>query len=281
MPAVSSVANVRDRTLRRLVPSVPLLTRRRWLMAAFDGLDRVTSFPFPELRELPPNRMRLRVGVGNRILFNQVRFFDQGAATVVSGLHNGTLRLDSRIVDIGCGCGRFPLALRRYGFHGRYDGIDVDREMIDWCRNAFPGDIYRFHLADVYSEVYNPGGKRGPYELPVADQSADVVIGHSIFTHLLEDDLRNYVREAVRVLVPGGQMDMGVFCLEDMEELGLLGGRWEFPYRVGRAHVQVREYPEAAVAYERAFLVDVCREAGFTDVDVRARRPHGWLLCRK
>ena len=60
-----------DAIVRRLVPSVPALSRNRLLMAPLDLLDRVISLPFAEARKLPPNRLRIRVGVGNRILFNQ------------------------------------------------------------------------------------------------------------------------------------------------------------------------------------------------------------------
>ena len=131
---------------------------------------------------------------------------------VVAGMDSGRLRMDSRVFDIGCGCGRLAQALERYGFRGSYDGIDVDREMIDWCRAHFSADRFRFRFADVYSEVYNPTGSKGPYRVPVDDGSQDLVVGQSLFKHLLEDDLRNYVEEARRVLAPAGHLDMGVFA---------------------------------------------------------------------
>jgi SAM-dependent methyltransferase len=250
-------------------------------MAVLDVLDRATSLPFPEFRQLPPNRLRIRVGVGNRILFNQSAFLEYGAGTFLGALKAGTLTFDSHIVDIGCGCGRFPHALWRFGFSGRYDGIDVDREMISWCESFFDQEIYRFHFANVYSNVYNPEGERESYRLPVDDGAADLVIGQSLLTHLLEDDLRNYVFESARALAAGGHMDMGVFCLEDMRDLDLLGGRWRFPHSVGSARVQSTEYPEAAVAYEKAFLTDLCHEAGFESVSIIRSSPQSRLFCRR
>jgi SAM-dependent methyltransferase len=270
-----------DRIARRLVPSLPVLTRNRVAMAAFDVIDRATSLPFPEFRSLPPNRLRIRVGVGSRILFNQAAFLEYGAGTVVDALKDGRIGLDSSVVDIGCGCGRFAHALRRFGFHGTYDGIDVDRELVAWCASFFEQETYRFHLANVYSEVYNPQGEKRPYRLPVDDGSADFVIGQSLLTHLLEDDLRNYAFESFRVLTPGGHMDMGVFCLEEMHGQGLLGGRWTFRHRVGNARVESIKYPEAAVAYEKEFLISICRQAGFDDVSLVRGNPQSHLSCRK
>jgi SAM-dependent methyltransferase len=250
-------------------------------MAVVDAFDRAVSFPFPELRGLPPNRMRIRVGVGNRLVFNQVAFLEFGAGTVVDLLSDGYLTRDARVVDIGCGCGRFPHALARYGFRGSYDGIDVDAEMVQWCRSHFPGDKYRFHVADVFSTVYNPTGKRAAYRLPLEGSTADLVLGQSLFTHLLEDELASYVRESARVLVEGSHMFMGVFSLEEMAELGLLGGRWSFQHAIGRARVESLELPEAAVAYERSFLLGLCEEAGFADAWVVPREPQSLLIARR
>ena len=270
-----------DRLARRVVGSVPVLSRNRALMAAADALDQVVSFPFPELRSLPPNRMRIRVGVGNRLLFNGVGFLEYGAGTVVELMSNGYLTLDSRVVDIGCGCGRFPHALARHGFRGVYDGIDVDAEMIEWCRAHFAGDEYRFHTADVFSTVYNPTGQRAGYRLPLDDGGADLVLGQSVFTHLLEDEVRSYVDEAARVLAEGRHMVMGVFSLEEMAAQGQLGGRWTFRHQVGRARVEKRELPEAAVAYERSFLLGLCEEAGFADARLVARQPQSLLIATR
>ncbi len=250
-------------------------------MAVVDLLDRATSLPFPEFRQLPPNRLRIRIGVGNRIFFNQSGYLEYGAGTLMQALRDGTTRFDSHVLDIGCGYGRFAHALRRFSFSGRYHGIDVDREMISWCESSFDPDIYHFYFADVYSNVYNPAGVKVSYTLPLADGAVDLVIGQSLFSHLLEADLRNYVFESFRVLRPGGHMDMGVFCLEDMRELNLLGGRWTFQHEAGQARVQSRTYLEAAVAYKKDFLMGLCHEAGFSSVSLLRNSSQSRLLCRK
>lgn len=272
---------VTDRLARRIVASVPVLSRNRVFMSVLDAFDWAISQPFREFRKLPPNRMRIRVGVGNRILFNQAQYLEYGADTVVELMSERLLSLDSNVLDIGSGCGRLAAALERFGLRGRYTGIEVDREMVEWCRRHFPADRFEFHYADVYSSVYNPTGERGPYRVPLDDATQDLVIGQSLFTHLLPDDLANYLREAHRVLRPSGTMYMGVFCLEDMQGFGLLGGRWSFPAAIGPARIENERYPEAAVAYEQGYLYDAARAAAFTDVEIAPRVPQSILRCRR
>jgi SAM-dependent methyltransferase len=270
-----------DRFIRRLVPSVAVLSRRRALMAALDVVSRLVAAPYPEFRGLPPNHMRIRVGVGNRLLFNEAHFLQFGTSVLTSLLDRGEITLDSDVVDIGSGCGRFAEALLRHGFRGGYTGVDIDDEMIAWCRGHFPSERYRFELADVYSEVYNPDGARTANAIPCEDGTQDLVVAYSVLSHLLEDDVRSYLREACRVLRPGGRIHMGAFCLEDMEELGTLGGRWTFPHRSGRAYLQSRRYPEAAVAYHREDLIAWMQDAGFATVAVEPRRPQSKLIATR
>jgi hypothetical protein len=44
-------------------------------------------------------------------------------------------------------------------------------------------------------------------------------------------------------------------------------GRWGFGHRLGNAWVESPKYPEAAVAYEREFVENACRGAGFERVE--------------
>ena len=270
-----------DKLVRRVVVSVPVFSRNRAFMSVLDALDWTISRPFSEFRDLPPNRMRIRVGVGNRILFNQAQYLEYGAGTVVELMSESLLSLDSNVLDIGSGCGRLAAALERFGLRGCYSGIEVDQEMVEWCRRHFPAERFQFHYANVYSSVYNPDGERGPYRVPLDDATQDLVIGQSLFTHLLPDDLANYLREAHRVLRPGGSMYMGVFCLDDMQDLGLLGGRWSFPAAIGPAHVENERFPEAAVAYERGYLREAAKAAAFSEVEITPREPQSILRCRR
>ncbi|MHC4128346.1 MAG: class I SAM-dependent methyltransferase [Planctomycetota bacterium] len=274
-----------DYILRRIVPSVPVLSRNRLLMAPLDLADRLISLPFGDARKLPPNRLRIRVGAGNRILFNQLQHRLRPVNFWLYAFASGLVRLDSRILDVGCGCGRFAATLRDFGlagkrFTGRYTGIDVDREMIEWCRAHFPANRFAFQLADVSNAVYNPGGSRD--EVPafdLADDSQDFVFAMSLLTHLLEEDLQRCLQETWRVLGPGATMHMTVFCMDHLEPKR--GGRWTFRHRRGEACLEDPRYPEAAVAYSKAFLESACAQAGFSEIELCYVGGQSLLRARK
>jgi SAM-dependent methyltransferase len=271
-----------DRFARTVVPSVAILSKSPMLMAVLDTIDRGISFPFREFRDLPPNRFRIRVGVGNRILFNQSYYITSGYATWLFLLLQDFTSLSSRVVDIGCGCGRTARAVRDSAlFTGHYIGIDVDSEMIAWCNMHFPDkERFTFIHADVFSSVYNPAGKSSPYKLPLENDSVDLVFSQALFTHLLEGDVTGYIVESNRILKKGRMMVMGIFCMEDMQRASLLGGRWKFDHRVGNAFVESLQYPEAAVGYSRDYLLRACDDAGFSFSEIRPGA-HSLLVCRK
>lgn len=282
-----------DGLVRRIVPALPTLSRRRWLMAPLDGLDWLLRWPYREFRDLPPNRFRIRVGVGNRILFNAAHFRVFPMNFWLEALHAGAVRLDSSILDIGCGCGRFAFALREFHFHGceftgEYTGVDVDREMLDWCRANFPASRFNWLRVEAKSAVYAPenqspaSGDSKQFDVP--DASQDFVLANSLFTHLLTEDFRAYIREAGRVLKPGGYFQFSVFLMEDVRADAATGartGRWTFAHRKGEAWVENERLPEAAVAYERAFVESICREAGFGEPHVFRTHTHCMMRLKR
>lgn len=100
------------------------------------------------------------------------------------GLENGM-----SLVDLGCGSGRFAHALAaRVDLD--YLGLDVTPEVLAYARRRCP-PAYRFRLS------------RG-YRLPCADTAVDRIAAFSVFTHLLHEESFLYLRDAWRVLKPGG-----------------------------------------------------------------------------
>ena len=295
-----------DRLIRRLVPSLPPLTRNRLLMAPPDLLDRVLCWPWPEFRALPPNRMRLRIGVQNRILFNAAAFRTTAIHFWMAALARGHARLDFDILDLGSGCGRFAMPLRdlRFwgrGFRGTYLGIDIDAEMLAWCRAHFD-DRFAWHDAGQTSRTYRPhiagpGGDGGgvnrreqasdpsprahdsapPLRLPGDDGSRDLALANSLFSHLLEDDFAAYAHEVARLLRPGGWFYLTAFVREHVAA----GGRWTFRHRQGEAWIESQRYPEAAVAYETAWIRRTLREAGFRRIRITPAPAQSLICCRK
>ncbi len=88
------------------------------------------------------------------------------------GLEDRSLSDFDRLLDFGCGCGRFIRHLGHLAGQVEIHGTDIDGEMIDWIRENIPYGQYT----------------KAPHEppLPYPDQHFDLVINHSVFTHLDE-----------------------------------------------------------------------------------------------
>ena len=212
----------------------------------------------------------------NDILSPYFFYLTKGVNFWLYAFAQGWANLDSRIVDLGSGCGKSAVALRDFEymgerFRGQYCGYDVDAGMVRWCQRNFDPEHFRFRPLDIFSAVYNPRGASGAQVRleGCEDNTIDLVISQSLFSHLLESDVCAYVKESARVLRPGGIMAMTFFCMDDLRTLNLLGGRWSFAHRRQAAHIENERYPEAAVAYDKGWMEQVCREAGFTKVETR------------
>lgn len=264
-----------DSALRRLIPCLASLSHNRLVMAPLDLLDRLISLPCPAWRYLPPNRFRIRTGVGNWILGNQSLFLQDGKRQWQRLCDHGLAGPETALLDLGCGCGRLAFAMAPPGaaapaFEGQYTGVDIDAEMLAWCRQTFPGAHFRFLRMEMPSQAYRSDGHAAAEQpaLKVGDASQDLVHGNSLFTHLLEPELRYYLREAARTLRPGGHLWATVFSLDHVRTRPSYGDRWTFRHRAGPAWVENEACPEAAVAYEEEFLRHVCEASGFKNVSV-------------
>lgn len=268
-----------DRAVRQILPSASRLTYNPLFRAVVDSFDFLPKLLCQELSTIPPNHMRIRVGVGNRIFANQVIYLTGPKDFWMHAFHAGFCRLDSTVVDIGCGCGRYAHPLRDYHFKserfaGKYVGVDIDEEMLDWCRKHYDSERFSFFRSNHSSKAYR-GMTNGNshYRIPLEDESADFVFSTSLFTHLLEEQLMNYCQESFRILKPGGHMAMACFSMDHLPPT--YGGRHTFRHRISNAYVESLEVPEAAVAYREEFLFAVARQAGFRTAEVQTA-PGDW-----
>ena len=94
--------------------------------------------------------------------------------------------------------------------NGGYEGFDIVPEGIEWCKQHIvgPHDNIHFTLADVYNKEYNPKGSKQPadYRFPYEDETFDVAVLLSVFTHMLPTDVDRYVGEIARVLKKNGRI---------------------------------------------------------------------------
>jgi len=102
------------------------------------------------------------------------------------------LRAEHDLIDVGCGSGRLAVKLKEW-LRGRYLGTDINRELLGYAAQLADRSDWRFELTDGLS-------------IPENDESADMVCFFSVFTHLLHEQSYVYLREAKRVLRPGGRI---------------------------------------------------------------------------
>lgn len=123
-------------------------------------------------------------------------------AAVASALGAGPFDL---LVDIGTGTGRMlELFAPRYR---RGIGLDLSPAMLAYAR----AKLERAGL--THAQV-----RQGDiYDLPLADQTADAVVMHQVL-HFLSDPQRA-IREAARVLAPGGRLLIVDFAPHELEFL--------------------------------------------------------------
>ncbi len=184
---------------------------RRWLnRARLDLQDRRSGDRDPLL---PPRRKNLpsqAPAVGERLA---ERMRDRGG-----------LSPSSSVLDIGCGPGRVAAPLTRFldPLSGSYEGFDVMPESIKWCQKAITPKHpnFRFQVADLHNAQYNPHGtqRADQYDFPYPDDSFDVALAASLFTHLRPFEGERYLAEACRVLRRGGHLLGTWFLINDEAE---------------------------------------------------------------
>jgi SAM-dependent methyltransferase len=203
-------------------------------------------------------------------------FKKAGAGFLETAIDKG-LKPDHRVLDLGCGVGRFAVAASGYlDERGRYVGLDTDKESISICNEWIAAKLpqFTFVWADVFSTLYNPSAeaKAARYKLPFEDNAFDFVFSNSLFTHLVPDDARNYFHEIGRVLKPGGRTLNSIFLLNE-ESLALVG---DGTSRHGVLHplnsvarVKDPDKPEAWIGLDEEFVRKAHISAALRIDDVR------------
>jgi SAM-dependent methyltransferase len=101
-----------------------------------------------------------------------------------------------RILEFGCGCGRIMRWMERLGGAQTLVGTDIDERAIDWATHNLP-----FARFDVNSGL--PPTRYG-------DDEFDLVINHSVFTHLDAEYQDRWLAELQRITSPDGLLVLSV-----------------------------------------------------------------------
>ena len=129
-----------------------------------------------------------------------------------------------RVLEWGCGAGRVTIPLLDAYPSVAVVGVDPDKAALDWLRRQETG-------ATLVPTAMDP-------PMPFADGEFDLVVNHSVLTHLNEQDQRSWLAELARVLEPGGLFVSSVHglyafskALFDLVPTGVDPRRWVEQWR--------------------------------------------------
>ena len=97
------------------------------------------------------------------------------------------------------------------------------------------------------------------YRFPYADDTFDLVVLISVFTHMLPEDTERYVAEISRVLRPGGQCWASFYILnaDSITMMDAGQGSLRFKHDHGTYWTVNDKAPELSTGYEERYIKDV------------------------
>jgi SAM-dependent methyltransferase len=191
------------------------------------------------------------------------------------------LSRSDRMLDVGFGIGRKTIPLTRYlDERSVYEGLEITKAGVDWCSQRITPrrPNFRFQQIDVYNNMYNKKGRyrASAYRFPFPDDSFDFVMLGSVFTHMLPDEVLNYLSEIHRVMARGGRCMISYFLLNDETRRLKAEGvkhcsdpagdikQLDFQFGDGMYRVMDQTLPEQAVAYDEEWVRKRYAEVGLT-----------------
>ena len=182
----------------------------------------------------------------------------------------GNLKPHESVLDIGCGIGRIAIPLTQYlEENSRYEGFDIDKRGIAWCTNHITPTYphFKFVHANLYNKYYNAKGavQAKEYRFPYEDNTFDFAFATSVYTHMLTEDIKQYLSEMQRVLRPGGRYLITFFALNDQTQERSQKGEatCSFTFQDTKhphAYFSHKTVREAEIAYEEEWIRSVLHD---------------------
>jgi SAM-dependent methyltransferase len=137
---------------------------------------------------------------------------------------------------------------------------------------------FTFQTLDVRNGMYNPTGADDAASFKFPDNGQfDVILLKSVLTHMLREEVLNYLEQIPGLLVPRGRCTASCFLLNERQHAHERRGVSRIAFQPFRDNMAVvnPEVPEATVAFEEAEMMGMLRRAR-----LRLSRPvlyGGWI----
>ncbi len=169
---------------------------------------------------LPPKKLRF----GGKYFEKNKDFINSGKEEVRRLIANFNLSSSSSLLEIGCGPGRLPIGILATLGELKYEGIDIHEKSIIWCKKYIEkkNPSFNFHLINIKNERYNPFSETeaNDSKLPVQGPY-DIIYLYSVFSHLLEKDIRFYLNEFKSLLLPEGNIFLTAFIKDNVPPISI------------------------------------------------------------
>jgi SAM-dependent methyltransferase len=243
---------------------------------------RFIYFPSDTLRTVFSGRDKLTPPKG-MIFTGSGGFVEQGDL-----LHSAITRLcdlqpDAHVLDIGCGIGRIARPMAYFlGTQGTYDGFDIVKEGIDWCKVAYKEyPHFRFQHIPLQNDLYNLStkNKASSFTFPYPSGQFDLIVLTSVFTHMQEPDVQQYLKEISRVLKKDKHCFCTFFAITPKSEAFLENSKEPFfKYRFENFFLHDNRVKDANIAYKYAAIENMLTFAG---LKIKSFHPGWWAGLNK
>jgi ubiquinone/menaquinone biosynthesis C-methylase UbiE len=183
-------------------------------------------------------------------------FVETGDRFVKYFIEHGGLDKNDNVLDIGSGIGRLAIPLTSYlSGDASYNGFDVIAQGVDWCKEniSVKHRHFNFHHIELKNDLYrNDGSEAKEYRFPLEDQSQDFIFLISVFTHLVPEEMENYLSEIGRLLDSDKSCFATFFILDKENENR--NPSFNFNYEYGHYSLMDDKVKSANVAFEKDYL---------------------------
>jgi len=178
-------------------------------------------------------------------------------------IKEGGLKPADNLLDIGSGIGRMAVGLTPF-LKGEYEGFDAVKQGVDWCKTHITARFPNFHFTyvNLNNDLYKSAGiDAATFKFPYEADKFNFAISISVFTHMLDNEVENYLKETNRVLERGGIL-MSTFFIVGQDYTSENSG-FHFPYDHGNYLLMDEVVKSANVAFRKEYLFNLCKLNGF------------------
>ena len=211
------------------------------------------------MKEIPFPPLEMRKSVGP----TDLSYFDNLSGELIFRNFLIPPKAYKSIFDFGCGCGRNARRLMKQKIKPKkYVGIDLHSTVINWCNNNLKpfNNNFSFYHYDIYNAQFNPNSDKNFEKFPVSDSDFSLIIAHSVFTHITEDLVLNFLIECLRIMKPESYL-VSTWFLFDKKYFPMMQESQNSLY------INPND-PTNAVIYDHQWLFKLCQEIGLTPVKI-------------